>query len=293
MPRHDIVYYTLKLREKFVGLAIMTANFSNVRSFMMLKSGLAQKAVLVPKDRSLDVKSITVSRPDSTITVMYRKKPIVFYFDSDRQLDNTLTNIFETFVEQQYKGLDLDGRVVLDVGANNGDSALYFAFNSARRVYAYEPYPYSCRIARKNVSLNGMQRVVSIVNEAVLNSGANVAIDEGFENVSCSLLETVEGGKRIKTVNMDQLVKRHRLSHAILKMDCEGCEYEVLLGAKDSSLKCFDQVVLEYHYGPEALMKKFRKCGFDVRYQKREVGRKSEAGAVKMDVGIIYADKKR
>ncbi|MDG6910259.1 MAG: FkbM family methyltransferase, partial [Nitrososphaerota archaeon] len=62
----------------------------------------------------------------------------------------------EVFHEQPYRPLDVRGRDVLDIGAFNGDSALYFSLlRGARRVYALEPVPGVYRKALENLSLNG------------------------------------------------------------------------------------------------------------------------------------------
>ena len=51
--------------------------------------------------------------------------------------------INENFIKEQYKWLDVEGKNVVDVGANIGDTAIYFALKGAKHVYAFEPYPYS------------------------------------------------------------------------------------------------------------------------------------------------------
>jgi FkbM family methyltransferase len=40
-----------------------------------------------------------------------------------------------------YEDLNVRGRVVVDVGAYIGDSAIYFALRGARKVVAVEPHP--------------------------------------------------------------------------------------------------------------------------------------------------------
>jgi methyltransferase FkbM-like protein len=53
----------------------------------------------------------------------------------------------------------------------------------------------------------------------------------------------------------------------ILKMDCEGCEYEVILSADEHTLQKFDLVMIEYHYGYgyKNLKQKLERSGFKVR----------------------------
>jgi Methyltransferase FkbM domain len=52
----------------------------------------------------------------------------------------------------------------------------------------------------------------------------------------------------------------------ILKMDCEGSEYEVILSAEahEQTLQKFDLVIIEYHYGYKNLKQKLERSGFKV-----------------------------
>jgi len=68
-------------------------------------------------------------------------------------------SVVETFIEGDYEVPEvlsgLRGRDVIDVGANAGDTALYFVLHGARKVIAVEPLPNVARCAEKNLKLNG------------------------------------------------------------------------------------------------------------------------------------------
>jgi len=51
---------------------------------------------------------------------------------------------------------------------------------------------------------------------------------------------------------------------AVLKIDCEGCEYEVILNSSKTTLRKFSHILVEYHYGYKNIKKKLEKCGFQV-----------------------------
>jgi hypothetical protein len=79
---------------------------------------------------------------------------IVFSLDHLNFMTNKLlegNSILETFVEKQYNWLDVKGKTVVDVGANIGDTAVYFSkIKHAKQVIAFEPYPYTYKMAREN-----------------------------------------------------------------------------------------------------------------------------------------------
>ncbi len=49
-------------------------------------------------------------------------------------------SIYDVFDCGEYGVLDVSGKVVIDVGASIGDSAIYFALKGARKVIAIEPH---------------------------------------------------------------------------------------------------------------------------------------------------------
>ncbi len=71
----------------------------------------------------------------------------------------------------------LKGREVVDVGANVGDTALYFVINGARKVIVVEPLPNVARCAEKNVRLSGAADKVEVINAALSNEPVGVPCD--------------------------------------------------------------------------------------------------------------------
>ncbi len=289
MLRSNLKYLFWGLDEKTKEFSTLISTFDGWQRFALLRFGLLDSAVLYSRYKLSALRSISVSGSKKSISVSYSRKTIGFYFENTVQLDNAMRNIYEVFVTEQWSPLRVNGKVVVDVGANNADSSLYFAVKGAKQVYAYEPYPYSFRLAAKNVSLNGMGKMIKLNNEAVLGSEKTIAIDAGYESVSNTLLRDFGHGKRIKTVTLDRIVGKYGLRNAVLKMDCEGSEYEIIANAKESSLRSFDEIGIEYHFGYAKLVSRLKKAGFRVRYTEPKISRHSETNGLKMEYGMIYA----
>jgi len=67
----------------------------------------------------------------------------------------------------------------------------------------------------------------------------------------------------VEAVTLDEIVDRFGIhGGAVLKMDCEGCEYEVLPLTKPETLNVFDQVFIEYHNGYRTLRDILESYGF-------------------------------
>ncbi|MFP3289383.1 MAG: FkbM family methyltransferase [Candidatus Micrarchaeota archaeon] len=192
-------------------------------------------------------------------------------------------------VYEQYKILDVSNKDVVDVGAALGDTAIYFALKGAKHVYAFEPHPYSYNIAKKNIELNHLENKITLLNEGCGRSGF-VTIKEDYENTGSTDLKNFKEGKKIRIVSLDEIVKRFNLKHATLKVDCEGCEYALILNATDEALQAFDQIIMEYHYGYRNLVKRLRQAGFKVKYSLPKHSNNIEAEDNNIYVGLIYAE---
>ena len=84
----------------------------------------------------------------------------------------------EKFAENPYnfKNINKDD-IIIDIGANVGDTALYFA-NQGLIVYAFEPIKKFYEIALENVKINpDFKNRINIFNFAVSNNRGSITID--------------------------------------------------------------------------------------------------------------------
>jgi precorrin-6B methylase 2 len=132
-----------------------------------------------------------------------------------------------------------EGDTVLDIGASIGDFSV-MAGRKAARVFAYEMDTRRARLASRNIRLNGA------ANVRLYNQEAR-SLDAIFEE---------NGIERCD----------------FLKVDCEGCEYPVLLGASDAALSKVGHIAMEIHLQtPERkrhyaeLLRRLAGSGFIVR----------------------------
>jgi len=161
--------------------------------------------------------------------------------------------IAETWLyEIHFLGSDLTNWFVLDIGAYIGDTALYYAKRGAF-VVAVEPLPSNYEAMLRNIELNPdlKSRIVPI----------NVAVGpkDGYVEFVCS--KAIDGGAsmygngrrkiKVRSVRLSTLIKEinargvdlSRYEFKALKMDCKGCEYDVI--HEPDALKLFDIIKIE------------------------------------------------
>lgn len=178
--------------------------------------------------------------------------------------------IAEVFFHGEYSALHVAGKDVLDVGANVGDSPIYFALGGAKRVIALEPYPYAHRFAEENVAKNHPQGIV-LLNAGISEKPGEAVIDPEFVSNGSSPIRDFNTGKKVRMYALSELVEAYGLKNAALKLDCEGGEYGALLPSTNETLRAFSEIIVEYHKGYLDLEKKLLEAGFSVRHLKRPI----------------------
>ena len=104
-----------------------------------------------------------------------------------------------------------------------------------------------------------------------------------------SALDSVYSGIKVHLTTLDELIHEYNIPDgSIMKIDCEGCEYDTILSSSEETLKNFSHIQIEYHYGYKNLKQKLESCGFDVSITKPNFIRNKQAGKT-MFFGYIFA----
>lgn len=193
------------------------------------------------------------------------------------------------FLAKQYDSLPVDGKIVVDVGANIADSAIYFARKGAQKVIALEPFPKNYETAKKNIEQNSLASRIFLTLAACSSSSGSIMIDPDKESdITSQVSEPAASGIKVPTMTLEDIMKTHSIDSAILKMDCEGCEYDSIMQSSKETLQKFTHVQLEYHYGYKNLKQKLEESGFRVSI----TGPKYTANSHrKMYVGWLWAQR--
>ena len=187
---------------------------------------------------------------------------IKFRYKSEVEFKTIIYMIRENYIYKQYSKLKVCDRVVLDIGASIGDTAIFFSKNGAKKIIALELVPITCKALIKNIKINKINNV-QVLNYCLSKKTGYIKINNNY-NGPGTKLEKVAFGKNIKTVSLNYLVKKYNLNNAILKVDIEGGEYDSILTSDIFTLKSFDEIIIEYHNGYFNLKEKFENCGFHV-----------------------------
>ena len=127
--------------------------------------------------------------------------------------------------------------VVVDIGASIGDFALLASRAKGTRVYSLEKDPGYCNYLRKNMALNRRHSVRIFQGEA-------------------------------DSRTLGSIIARGEESIDFLKVDCEGCEYDLLLHCEPMILTKVRRIAMEIHerppYSKADLIEHLKSSGFQV-----------------------------
>ncbi len=158
--------------------------------------------------------------------------------------------ILQVFSHGDYTSLDVKDRDVIDVGAFIGDSAIYFALKGAKRVIAVEPHPGAFAEMLENIKLNKMENIIIPVNAGLASRPGKICIEKSFDISHASAMYHRLGDciNAVPAVTLGELISRFGVDpdNAVLKMDCEGCEYDVILNDYEH-IRMFKELIFEYH----------------------------------------------
>jgi len=199
-----------------------------------------------------------------------------------------------------YNFLDVSGKTVIDIGANIADSSIYFCLKNAKKVIALEPFQYSYNYALQNIIFNELSDKIILLKAGYGTDGIITIDDEGITNTGAQLIlnpaRTYQNNQKsqITTYSLKSLINTYCVNddNLLLKMDCEGCEYN-LLKENDEILAKFERIQIEYHYGYSELEKKLKDAGFVVNHTHPKKGYFPDHSPPNLMVGYLFAKRKK
>ena len=198
--------------------------------------------------------------------------------------DEFYSHLIEFFTDDVFEILDYKDRHVVDIGGNIGDTALFFA-KAGADVISFEPVKHLYDLAVKNVEINeDVKNKIILVNKAIGGKRGVLHFDDS------SIIDYVGNDQNhvMEVITITDLLEQYDFTPDILKMDCEGCEFEIVL---NSDLSMFNDIIFEHHQrivekDYNLLVNELKKQGFIIQLFELE-GSVCEFD----EQGMIYAHK--
>ena len=194
----------------------------------------------------------------------------------------------EVLVEETYRDalplLPPRGLRVVDIGANLGSFTIWLSHTAkVDEAFCFEPEPDSFRLLQFNLANNGCG-FAQALEKAVGGESrrARIVLKEkspGGTNIYSAPSGGQSGGNEIEVVAFGDWLKQTPGSFDLLKMDCEGSEWEIVRGTSPSDFGRFHAIIAEVHGDPTGSLpvEKFgalvEACGFrTIRWDRKPAG---------------------
>jgi FkbM family methyltransferase len=239
----------------------------------------------------------------STLGVQWKPSAAARFEARVRDLSFEISSAEDVFVLLEVFGIGVyafaqpSEAIVIDIGANIGASALFFASKpSVKHVYAFEPLKPTAKVAKSNFDRNpsvGSKITLAEFGLSSTDEMLNVEYSpewkgkSGPSTLPSDLPRTIQSWREDIELKKASAVLRPILDSVgaatvFMKMDCEGGEWKILPDlASAGLLKRIDHMIFEWHdKTPESLEQLLVANGFYV------VRRTDALGT---PLGLIYA----
>jgi FkbM family methyltransferase len=164
--------------------------------------------------------------------------------------------------------------VVVDIGANIGAWVLRLAEQRPQvRGVCIEPDPVALSYLTRNLEANGLTARVDVRSEAVSDQTGTARLHQAKPGDGTSSLRSeshvssFERETPVKTLSFADAIELVPGEISLLKIDCEGAEYDIVANSPPDAWRRINRMVIEYHPAPaetlNALRSRLATFGFE------------------------------
>lgn len=159
----------------------------------------------------------------------------IIFFKKDFFEGEMLRKVLKHYFKEKRK------YTIVDVGGNIGNHSIFFATQVENSViYTFEPIPEIYAILRKNIEINNLLNKVKLYNYACGANEGNASIYHAdVQNIGATSIIKDSSGT-LKIIKLDDILNNKEID--FIKIDVEGFEYDVLIGAQNI-LKNYSPIV--------------------------------------------------
>jgi len=181
------------------------------------------------------------NKKEYLIEFKFKTRRVKMFINSERTDLATLTEVF-CFEAYEIKN-DINPGLIIDGGANNGCTAIYFGLKyPMAQIHCYEPNANLISVLKRNIELNGINALVFC--EAISDIDGDLSF-ETDKNHQYSRLSDKETGFKVKAISLGKRYSGQKID--ILKLDIEGEEEKVISSINFSQL-FIGIIVQEIHH---------------------------------------------
>jgi FkbM family methyltransferase len=159
--------------------------------------------------------------------------------------------VIVVYIRKHYGIIDPSVKCIVDIGANIGVFMTYAASMAPQaKIYCYEPNPDNYELLNSNISSNNLSYRVSASCVAVGAKNGIRHLNISSDSPRHSIIHNQQNGIKIvaECISLDEIINSlGDESVDILKMNCEGAEYEIFYNTSSEIYSRIKNIRMEFH----------------------------------------------
>lgn len=196
------------------------------------------------------------------------------------------SSIGVVYLKHEYGDVD-DNSTIIDIGANIGAFSIYCTkHHENNKAYAFEPSTVNYQYLLENIEINKLgsrivpfkyavgarngKAMLTIQSTSLFHSLYKIESDEGYAERSDEGVNSEE----VDCITLKDIIDLNQIERCdLLKLDCEGAEYDILYNLPVVYLGRIKRIAIECHklktdnpeYNYKGLMNYLSKNGFEIK----------------------------
>lgn len=139
--------------------------------------------------------------------------------------------------------------VIIDIGAHIGLFTLYASqYCKNGTIFCFEPVDENYDILVDNITQNNLKNVKPF-KSAVSKSESTITIYRNKDEAGHSMFSFTSHALKVDSISLKKIIDKNSINQCnLIKIDCEGAEYEIIESLPLEYLKKISKLIIEYHF---------------------------------------------
>lgn len=177
--------------------------------------------------------------------------------------------------------------VIIDIGAHIGLFTLYASqYCKNGTIFCFEPVDENYDILVDNITQNNLKNVKPF-KSAVSKSESTITIYRNKDEAGHSMFSTTFHTLKVDSISLKKIIDENSMDRCdLIKLDCEGAEYEIIESLPLEYFKKISKLIIEYHFADSK-----PKLVNDLKTKLMTASFKISTVSHSSDMGLLYAIK--
>ena len=152
--------------------------------------------------------------------------------------------------EYEHPGFDIkENDIIIDIGGHIGLFTLFCKqFTKTGKIFSFEPIKENYEVFSENIKMNSLQNIISH-NVAVTKTEGEIPIYLSDDESGHSVFEKDTKTVNVESISLKKIIDVNNINRCnLLKLDCEGSEYEIIESLPKNYFDKIDKIIIEYHF---------------------------------------------